>query len=114
MNSRCHSVIQHISVSAPSKQSDRRFAVTVIGARIAIMTSFLVVLGSVFVLVLGAYAEAPEGGYSREQLQPLTKFRSANAFQSSCGEPPCIVAFVFHRQQHRRTQDLLSAMPAWR
>ena len=29
-----------------------------------------------FVLVLGSMAQGPDEGYSRDQLQPLTKFRS--------------------------------------
>jgi hypothetical protein len=32
-----------------------------------------------FVLVLGAAAQAPDEGYSREELLPLTKFRSVLA-----------------------------------
>ena len=97
MKSRFHidSATERLALRAPSNQSDRSFAVTVIGPRVAIMTSFLGMLGSFFVLVLGAYAEAPEGGYSREQLQPLTKFRLANIFQSSRGAPPFIVVPLF-------------------
>jgi hypothetical protein len=30
-----------------------------------------------FILVLGVMTQAPDEGYSREQLQPLTKFRCA-------------------------------------
>jgi len=39
------------------------------------MTSLLVLFASV--LVFGAVAQAPDEGYSREQLQPLTKYRCA-------------------------------------
>ena len=40
-------------------------------------------LSVVFILIVGLVAQAPDEGYSREQLLPLTKFR----------------------QQHRRTID---------
>lgn len=35
------------------------------------------------ILVLGATAQAPDEGYSREQLQPLTKFRHNNMHEVS-------------------------------
>ena len=57
-----------------------------------------------FAFVLGSMAQGPDEGYSRDQLQPLTKFRSNDCsirctFESACS------TYLMYRQQHRRTLE---------
>ena len=51
-------------------------------------------------MLVGAFAQGPEDGYSREQLQPLTNFRLCDfaAFLEKRSH-----SHDFPRQQHRRT-----------
>jgi len=62
-----------------------------------------------FALVLGSMAQGPDEGYSRDQLQPLTKFRSKD-FSIICIFELACPTYLMYRQQHRRTLECLLAL----
>ena len=57
-----------------------------------------------FAFVLGSMAQGPDEGYSRDQLQPLTKFRS-NDYSIRCTFESACSTYLMYRQQHRRTLE---------
>merc|ERR1712093_199653 len=57
----------------------------------------------ILLLVLGATAQAPDEGYSREQLQPLTKFRQQH--RRTIDGRLCAAAFVQNRKSYTGCTD---------
>jgi len=56
-----------------------------------------------FAFVLGSMAQGPDEGYSRDQLQPLTKFRQQH--RRTLDGRLCAAAFVQHRKSYTGCTD---------
>merc|ERR1712050_480182 len=60
-------------------------------------------MGIVFILIVGLVAQAPDEGYSREQLLPLTKFRQQH--RRTIDGRLCAAAFVQNRKAYTGCTD---------